>query len=318
MSHELYVVNGRASMAYVGNVLPWHGLGQELAPNMPIEEWEIAAGMDWKIVPKAMQYSFGDEMKTYEGQKVLTRSDTGAALSTVSAKYKIVQPKEVLNFFSDIVSEAGLRLDTAGVLFGGTRFWAMAKANELILPNGDKFNGNVLLTTSCDGSIATTAAFVATRVVCNNTLSVALHKEAFNKVKVSHRMTFNPEAIKSQMGLIDDAWESFKENIYSLRSLKLTDKDAVQIVQQIIAKDLTSITEAEQRQIGKINSLYVGKGMGASTCYGTAYGLLNAVTEHVDHHGSQHNDSSKLWNTFHGKGAELKVEVYNELLKLAA
>lgn len=131
-------------------------------------------------------------------------------------------------------------------------------------------------------------------------------------------MHFDPKAIKQQMGLIDNAWESFKDNVLTLQKIKLSDNDAVQFVQKIIASDVAKITEAEQRQIGKIVGLYSGKGMGSMTCHGNAYGLLNAFTEHVDHHGSQHNDSSRLWNTFHGKGADTKVEVYDELLKLAA
>jgi phage/plasmid-like protein (TIGR03299 family) len=317
-AHELDIRNGKAAMCYVGNEKPWHGLGQSLDPNMPVEEWEIAAGMDWDIKPTPVKYDFNGEEKEFEGKVVLSRSDSGEALSIVSDSYKIVQPKDVLHFFSDIVSEAGLRLDTAGVLFGGRRFWAMAKANDLILPNGDKFNGNILLSTSCDGSIATQASFVATRVVCNNTLTLALNKEATNKVKVSHRMHFNPTAIKQQMGLIDEAWETFKDNVFTLQSIKLTDNDALKFVQKVIASDVADIKDPELRQIGKVMGLYTGKGMGSMSCYGNAYGLMNAFTEHVDHHGSQHNDSSRLWNTFHGKGSDLKVEVYNELLNIAA
>lgn len=319
MAHEIFMqANGKAAMCYVGSEKPWHGLGQELQPNAPLEVWLEESGMDWHINPMPVKYQFGDEEKVFDGKVVLSRSDNGDALSIVSDSYKIVQPKEVLHFFSDIVSEAGLRLDTAGVLFGGRRFWAMAKATELILPNGDKFNGNVLLSTSCDGSVATQAAFVSTRVVCNNTLTVAMGKEATNRVKVSHRMVFDPLKIKQQMGLIDSAWESFKDNILTLQKIKMTDNDAVRFVQNVLAADPAKITDAEQRQIGKVIGLYSGKGMGSMTCHGNAYGILNAFTEHVDHHGSQHNDSSRLWNTFHGKGADLKIEVYDELLKMAA
>lgn len=323
MAHELDLSSGKPAIAFVGDRKAiWHGLGQSLTRNSPIETWEVESGMNWKILESEVGFKSSEEESfSFPGKKVLYRSDNKMPLSIVSESYKLVQPKEVLEFFRDIVSDAGMYIDTAGCLFDGKRFWASAYTNNaLILKSGDRIDGNLLLTTSCDGTNATSASFVATRVVCNNTLNVALGEADSKKsrVKVSHRTTFNASAIKNSMGIIDSSWDYFKDNVLTLNKINLTDKDVKSFITRLVSEDIGDVKDPEFREIEKIMSLYSGKGMGSDLCYGTAYGVLNAVTEHIDWHGSQHSDSSKLWNAIQGKGADFKVEAFNELLKLAA
>src|SRR6202044_3294118 len=101
--------------------------------------------------------------------------------------FKIVQPGAVLEFFRDLTAAAGFTLETAGTLFGGKRFWALAAIGETasIADPADKMKGYLLLSTACDGSMATEARYTTVRVVCNNTLSSA--RSAGAKVRVTHR-----------------------------------------------------------------------------------------------------------------------------------
>jgi len=124
MAHQI------EKMAYVGET-PWHGLGNQLAQNQPVEVWAKQAGMDWRIESSNVSYMAQNErgqsiIMPYEEQRVLYRSDTHAPLSVVSQRFQEVQPAEVLEFYRDLTEQSGFELETAGVLKGGKKFWALA------------------------------------------------------------------------------------------------------------------------------------------------------------------------------------------------
>lgn len=165
MAHEVQ------TMAYIGDE-PWHGLGNELTPNQPIEVWAKQAGMDWTIESSDVSYyanhaAGGKLIMPFADNKVLYRSDTLEPLSVVSQRYQEVQPSEILEFYRDLTEQADFELETAGVLKGGRKFWALAKTGQSTALKGkDVSNGYILLATACDGTLATTAQFTSIRVVC--------------------------------------------------------------------------------------------------------------------------------------------------------
>ena len=129
MSHLL------EDMAFVG-ATPWHGLGNQLPPKQPLEVWASKAGMDWSIRETPVCYrtngiDHDHGVLSFEEQKVIYRSDSGAALSVVSDKYKAVQPREVLEFYRDLTDVFGYQLETAGVL-SRTRTHREIEASERI------------------------------------------------------------------------------------------------------------------------------------------------------------------------------------------
>ena len=168
------------TMAYAG-ATPWHGLGNQLTQKQPIEIWQREAGMDWQIQDSPVHFkadSIGPlgTIHSFPEQKVLFRSDTKAPLSVVSSRYQIVQPREVLEFYRDLSEVSGYELETAGVLKGGRKFWALARTGQgAAIKGNDQVNGYLLLATSCDGTLATTATPTTVRVVCNNTLTIAIN-----------------------------------------------------------------------------------------------------------------------------------------------
>jgi len=164
MAHELTIrADGRAEFAYTG-AAAWHGLGQELPAGAPLETWRTAAGMDWTIRRSVARF-FADEdtradcfeLCEVPGETVLFRSDTRAPLGIVSPDYEIVQPAQVLEFFRDLVAQHGMTLESAGTLFGGRRFFALAKLGEQTIVGADNVGGYLLLCTSADGTMATEA-----------------------------------------------------------------------------------------------------------------------------------------------------------------
>lgn len=212
-------------MAYVG-ATPWHGLGSRLSPKQPLEVWQREAGMDWKIQDSPVHFksdSIGTlgSIHTFSEQKVLYRSDTKAPLSVVSQRYQVVQPREVLEFYRDLTEVSGYELETAGVLKGGRKFWALARTGQgTALKGNDQVNGYLLLATSCDGTLATTATPTTVRVVCNNTLSIALDGTT-RAIKVPHNTRFDPQAVKKQLGIAVSQWDTFMHRMRTLSERKV-------------------------------------------------------------------------------------------------
>lgn len=313
--------NGFAEMAYVG-AKPWHGLGQALEPGAAIETWQRAAGMDWQIHRTPVCFAtHDDEVEVMAGRDVLYRSDTREGLGVVSTRYQIVQPGEVLEFFRDLVTDNGYELTTAGTLFGGSRFWALASiGEEETIVGNDRVGGYLLLSTSCDGSLTTSARRTTVRVVCNNTLTMALQAIDQPECRVSHATTFQPAAVKAELGLARDAFHDFTAAARDLAKVRLTQKSADEFLETLLTdtRTVTAKTVPNTAPFRAIRQLYDGAGQGAQLAgsKGTAWGLVNAVTEYVDHHAAAKNDSNRLANAWFGRGEKLKTEALQRTLEL--
>lgn len=318
MAHEVQ------TMAYIGTT-PWHGLGNPLTPKQPIEVWQAEAGMDWTIEETEVLYSVsggdGLHLKPNPEVKVLFRSDNHIPLSVVSNRYKVVQPHAVLEFYRDLVSVGGFELETAGVLKGGRKLWALAKTGqETLLRGGDQVKAYLLLATSCDGTICTTAQFTSVRVVCNNTLQLAV-SNAGGAVKVPHSTLFDPTMVKQELGLGLSAWEHFKTDIEKLASRPVHKFEAMNILVDVLGDPSVPLAEQpNQKALNNVYALFSGgaKGADLDSANGTAWGLLNAVTEYVDQHRRARSQDYRLDSAWFGQGAGIKAKAFNEVMRLAA
>jgi phage/plasmid-like protein (TIGR03299 family) len=315
MADEIANVNGKDSMAFVGEK-PWHLKGQELTKDASIETWIEEAGMNFEIKSTDVQYQLNGT-QTYAGKKVLYRDDVGTPLAVLSDKYKIVQPKEIMEFFRDLTQSAGMYLETAGVLFDGRRYWAMAntgRAGEVL--GNDKVKGNLLLSTACDGSLATTAMFTAVRVVCNNTLRLSLDS-AKSAIKVNHGRTFDAADVKLQLGLIDIAWDNFMKNINVLSTKSVSDEAARKFFFNLTKNP--EVLDSEQSFVVErtVNDLMnrFKNGIGHDFHANTAWGLVNAVTERVGYAGKGSLDA-KFTENFYGNKAKIADTAYASAVEM--
>ncbi|MAQ49665.1 MAG: hypothetical protein CMK97_01800 [Pseudomonas sp.] len=316
------------NMAFVG-ATPWHGLGSQLSQNQPLEVWQREAGMDWHIEESPVRFVAGENshlgsIHSYPEQKVLYRSDTKAPLSVVSNRYKVVQPNEVLEFYRDLTEYAGYELETAGVLKGGKKFWALARTGQSsVLKGRDEVNGYLLLATSCDGTLATMATPTTVRVVCNNTLAIAVNG-ASQAIRVPHSTEFNPQRVKQQLGISVSQWSEFMYRMKTLSERKVKPKEALQYFLQVICSTDTDLDDRKQlpqhRALQKVQDLYQGLGRGAQlvSAQDTAWGLLNAVTEFVDHEKRARSTDYRLDSAWFGQGAVLKQKALDHAIQLVA
>lgn len=316
MAHEITIrENGYAEMAFVGKT-PWHGLGQELNQNSSLEEWRKAAGMDWEIkqTPAMYQPEGFAEPQKIDSRYVQYRSDNGKPLSVVSERYKPVQPSEVLEFFRDLVEESGFRLHTAGTLFDGRRLWALAETGKFgEVVDGDGIGGFLLLSTSCDKTLATTARFTSVRVVCNNTLGMAT-KQASNVVSFTHLRHFDHQLMKQKLGATVETFGAFMEMSKYLQKQRIQQDQAKEFVAKILKMpEVQGVELKETRPFKRIMELFNGTAKGSELVGNTKWGLLNAVTEYFDHHQPSRTQDAKLNSTWFGSGDMYKTKAVEVL-----
>ncbi|MCU1748561.1 DUF932 domain-containing protein [Pseudomonas sp. 6D_7.1_Bac1] len=315
-------------MAYVGTT-PWHGLGNQLSPKQPLEIWQREAGMNWQIQESPVHFKADNignlgTIHSFPEQKVLFRSDTKAPLSVVSNRYQVVQPRDVLEFYRDLSEVSGYELETAGVLKGGRKFWALARTGQsTALKGNDQINGYLLLATSCDGTLATTATPTTVRVVCNNTLSIALDGTT-HAIKVPHSTRFNPQLVKKQLGIAVSQWDEFMYRMRHLAERKVQYQEATGFFMNVLCDTQPHATLPEvlpnERALRKVQSLYEGQGRGATleSARGTAWGLLNAVTEYVDHERRARSSEYRMDSAWFGQGAVIKQKALDTALQFVA
>lgn len=343
MAHQI------ETMAFVGQT-PWHGLGNQLPQNQPIEIWAQQAGMDWRIESSNVSYMAKNErgqsiLMPYEEQRVLYRSDTHEPLSVVSQRYQEVQPKEILEFYRDLTEQSGFELETAGILKGGRKFWALARTGQSAALKGkDVSNGYILLATACDGTLATTAQFTSVRVVCNNTLSIAIRGQTSGEgvVKVPHSTKFDAEKIKQQLGISIKTWDEHMYEMKQLTQRKVTQQEAAGYFNAVFNNTTMSATDQEEsiiqyylkaasmdkksnsksepngRAMSKAMEMFNGQGRGAelNSAKDTAYGLLCSITEFVDHERRAMSRDHRLNSAWFGMGAMIKQRGLEQALEM--
>lgn len=315
--------NGKAEMAFTGEV-PWHGLGERLEPGAPIEEWREAAGMDWEAIRTPVRYALphppGESyrIREFPDRDVLLRSDTHDPLSVVSSRYQIFQPAQVLDYFASLAKSGGVEIETAGTLFNGTRFWALANVAEAsVVDPHDRVKGRLLLATSLDGTLATTAKFVQEYVVCNNTLTAALAEDG-KSARIIHSQAATPEVINAKLGITKPLTEQFADQMALLRALAKTDLRDIEMAKATIHlfdpkaahKDADEIRDIlRRRDIRETATMAIeGQQIGADLDGrgATAYGWLNCVTQQADHMTRAKSQDRRMEKSLFGNGERHK------------
>lgn len=322
MAHELTLrANGFTEFASTRGD-SWHGLGQHLQRGATIDEWAAAAGMDWRIQRGIVRFATGrDQDATQWGempdQHVLMRSDTKAPLAIVSDSFKVVQPRQILETLAHEARVQGYELETAGTLFGGRRFWALASfegEGADIVP-GDRVNGYTLLVTATDGTLKTTGKKTTVRVVCNNTLSMAMGAKDGTALAISHRSVYSKDKMAAALGLIHGSeFAEFTDKARRLADKQLSAARAERIAFDLLKPagisdnvvDIQKVTDS--LAFKRIMNLFNGEAKGAKLdgVQGTAWGFLNAVTEYADHHARATSDDNRRNSAWFGAGDALK------------
>ena len=316
MAHEV------EQMAYA-NEVPWHGLGFNISADATIEQWQTAAGLDWTVKKAPVLYVNGSQ-HVFKDRFVLYRDTDSKPMGIAAGRYKIVQPKELLEFYRDLIDRFGMKIETAGSLRDGKRVWALAKTGDVHKVLGkDEVAAYMLLATSYDSTFSTLAQFTTVRVVCNNTLSLSM-KDKSARVTIPHVQQFDADAVKEEMGIGKRAWEAFCIASDTLAKAKVDDEIAGQFIANLF--DVNKLRELEkveelavaEKHAGNVLAIYDSTAPASLLAGRTAWGLVNAVTSYVDHSKRARGNEGRLNSAWFGEGAQLKQQAWDRALELVA
>lgn len=330
MAHELDFSNHQANVAVVGEA-PWHGLGQTLQPGASIDVWAKEAGLAHTVHNAVVEYrdTHGGE-HLFADRSVLYRSDTLKPLGVVGKNYNVVQPANVLEFFAKLSENNNFQLETAGSLSGGKRIWALAKVSDGAPVIGqDVVKPYVLLATSYDGTLSTTARFTTVRVVCSNTLGYAAAEEG-KTIKVPHNQKFSIEDTRLDLGIAFSGFDKFLIEARLLAKRQVNEKFAVEFLKKLLPaavsvkttngiKTVTPVPIEETKAFQSILDLFKGEALGSDLpeASGSAWALLNATTQYFDHVNGR-SANTRLASAWFGQGNAIKEKARDQLLEIVS
>lgn len=311
MAHNLEIINGQAQMFSVREV-PWHGLGKVVTEAPSIPGAIKLAGLDWNVreLPIAFDngasLKSGIEYKNIQGYKSLVRSSDDSVLSVMKSSYTVLQNQSAFEFFNPFVEAKAASLETAGSLREGKVIWVMAKLNKapIEVGKGDEVNKFLLLSNSHDGSIAVRVGFTPVRVVCNNTLTMALENSKSQIIKLRHSKTVSErlDNVQEIVNAMDAKFEATAEQYQYLASKVINKEDFEKFV-NIVFKLKPEGTERDKMRHNKMmqtitNLFENGAGAHLKSAKGTRWGAYNAVTEFLTHEYGTSQESRLHSNWF--------------------
>jgi phage/plasmid-like protein (TIGR03299 family) len=330
MAHELETQNGVASFASFREPA-WHGLGTVFTEEKTTAEMLVAANLnDWNVrledvnIPSHLS---SDKSYQYVVRTNPTDKTQTDVLGVVGERYHVLQNEDLFSF-GDNILDGGGRWETAGSIRGGrVVFGSLALERETVLdPNGvaDKVKTYLLINTSHDGSIAIQASITPVRVVCANTLNLALgSKRGKNAIKQSfkirHTQTANGKVAiaRETLGLANKYMDEFDKLAHAMIQKEITATDFNNIILAAYPKpdkDSKGSIKKWTNKVDVINDIYTGEFNGMIA--GNAWGAFNALTERLDWHRSARGDNNEsLLAAASGFDATITAEK-NRLLKV--
>lgn len=300
------------TMFYVGET-PWHGLGREIKEYPTSEEAIKFAGLDWDVVPKPIYDANG---VIIPGYKVNTRSSDGKALGVVTDRYKIVQNREAFAFTDALLGE-GVKYETAGSLASGKRVWMLARMEGTTLAE-ETIDPYLVFTNTHDGTGAVRVAICPVRVVCANTLNLAL-ASASRHWSCAHKGDINGKLEEARFTLAnaDRYLETLEEEFGELKLKKVTETQVRAMTDELLKIEFDSLykkatskiidlgdVRAREKAEEKLNrkksdilQIYFDKPDLRGTEH-TAFRWVNAVSDYATHTDDHKNTRNYRENLF--------------------
>jgi len=325
--------------------MPWHHLGTEIPELLGAEEMIKAAGLDWNVEkwPMAMTEPFGADRaaaaaivrgeRTPIIQKVddfvatVRRVEGGVVqLGVVGSGYKPIQNSEAFNFLDGLGDQ--VKFDVAGSIYNGQRICALGRVGDFRIPGTDDQNIEyLLLCNDHAGKMALRCFFTTVRVVCANTMTLALNQGKGEGITIRHNGDVRVKMAQAQKVLIAsrDVFTDWTAKAEALAKKQLTDRVMQDVWKALIpdpapkiedGKEVAVSTSRAQGVRSELTRLFdEGTGNDMSGVKGSAWAALNAVTEFIDHGRNVNGDqNSRVASAWFGQGASMKQEAARLLL----
>ena len=316
MSHNLMIRNGQASMFYVEET-PWHGLGTRLDRPATAKEAIQAANLDWTVTKTPVFTHLGGKSLVVPDTFAIVRDDPlhSPVLGVVSKDYTPLQNSEAFGFFDPIVGESGAVYHTAGALGNGERIWLLAKLPDpLRIVGDDVADKYLLLANSHDGKGSVQVKFTSVRVVCQNTLTLAMHGgETFRIVHtqdVKHRLK---EAGKL-LANIRTRYATMEEALQAMAKVQMNESRLTgylaEVFQPSDPTDEAASIRAERSRNWSGYFFDQGRGNRLPGVTGTFWAAFNGVSEWLDHRKTRQNPGQRLNSLSFGDNYRVKAKAF--------
>ncbi len=314
MAHNLEIDrNGKASFASTEKA--WHGLGQIVEKAMTSDEAIKLAGLGYNVIKEPLLTESGILVPDHFATK---RDDNNVILGVVGNRYQVVQNKDAFTFFDAIVGQGQAIFETAGVLGKGEKVFITAKMPSYIRIAGtdDITENYIILTSSHDGSGAIIAGMTSVRIVCANTLRLALGS-MISKVSIRHTTNANTKLAQAHklLGISNDYNTKANELFNALALKPVTDAQVKGLVETLFPSESENSTRIDNIRDAVMGSYFAG--VGQSKIIGTAWGVYNGITHYTSHVKEYKDASVKFENLLmDGAGAKLNDKALELLIAL--
>lgn len=306
------------TMAYVGQV-PWHGLGTKVSNDLSVDEMLEAAGLDWSVQKVPTFYELNQEGRSTFGafkttrtirypthKDALIRTSDNQILSMVSGRWEPCQNAEAFTIFEEFVDRNELEMHTAGSLQGGKIVWGLVKMKEqFVLFDNDVTEQYLLLVNPHEYGKAIHVRNTPIRVVCNNTLSLALSGDASISANQTHRSTFDADAMKESIGIATLQLQKYADIARFIGS-KRFNEDGVQAYFDEVFPNMSVVRENEHSRNAMMAMELLETQPGAEFGAGTYWNAFNTVTYMADHLNGK-DTSKRMHSAWFGANATRKV-----------
>lgn len=281
---------------YTGSVPPWVNLGTKVENAQSSKEAIKLAGLDWKVNPQPLFLDDGTEV---EGVKANVRSSDNSVLGVVTNRYKIVQNEDAFAF-TDMLLGEGVKYETAGSLSNGKRVWMLAKMDTADIL-GDKVEPYLVFTNSHDGKGAVKVAMTPIRVVCQNTLTLALSQATRTwSTKHSGDIAAKLDDARNTLSLAKKYMENLQKEADEMSQIVITHPMLMEYLNKMFLakKGATERQKANLvRQRETFENIYNNKD-DIKKFNGTGWGLINAVGDFIAHTSPMRMTSTYQENNF--------------------
>lgn len=326
------------TMAWTGEK-PWHGLGIEVSDDLSPAEMMQAAELDW-TVSKRPAYTL-NECEWYnevgvmpvDGHHFIVRDSDNHVLSHCGDEYMPIQNEEVFDFFKKFTDAGHMKMETAGSLKNGSEIWGLAKiSSDFQLAGGDEVKGYLLINQPHVAGKAMVIKFTPIRVVCNNTLTLAL-ADGGAAFRMPHIRSFDTEvqqAAAEALGLSESRREEFREQAEFLSSRQFNQESVMNYIAELYQPSLLiekakarsdeefvlqeKFTRTAEMVMGAIDQ---SPGATLKSAKGTWWGALNGVTFVEDHKRQGQAEGNALHSAWFGAGANRKAKALSKAIEYA-
>lgn len=261
---------------------PWHGLGTIVMEAPTSADALKLAGLDWQVLQEPIYTEFGELIENYRAN---VRNSDRKVLGVVSDRYKVVQNVDAFSFTDELLGK-GVRYETAGSLQEGKKVWLLARLPREYIIAGERISPYLVFSNTHDGSGSVKVAVTPVRVVCNNTLNLALDtaSRSFSMIHTGNIQDKIQEA-KDTLFMAEEYMDRLGAEFEQLRRQKITDVEVKEYISLLLPMEKDS-TKLQSKNIIRLREDMMKRYYDAPDLQNVgnnAYRFINAVSDFATH-----------------------------------